>query len=316
MKKQSICILILLPILLLGLVLILKPSPVFAKNVTIITGAGSGGDSRIKGFDLKGKVSNVNFFAYDKNFSGGVKVAVGDINGDGEDEIITGTGSGGGPQVRVFNSKGKVLLSFLAYSKDFKGGVNVASGDVNGDGEDEIIVGAGPGGGPQVRVFTSSGKYTGWAMFPFHPNFRGGVTVAAGDVDKDGKAEIGVCQASKGEAWCKVYKYNKVHTILGQWRAYPQGIECGANLAMADVNGDGKAEVITGPGTSYSPLVKVFSGFGQYKNIGFLAYSSLFKGGVFVAGSDIDKDKKAEIITGTGNGGGPQIKGFEPYSLY
>ncbi|MEA2065128.1 MAG: S8 family peptidase, partial [Patescibacteria group bacterium] len=87
------------------------------------------------------------FFAYDKNFRGGVNVATGDIDGDGIDEIIAGAGNGGGPHVRIFDQLGRVKNQFFAYDKNFRGGVNVATGDIDGDGIDEIIAGAGNGGG-------------------------------------------------------------------------------------------------------------------------------------------------------------------------
>jgi len=81
----------------------------------------------------------LNFFAYDKNFRGGVNVAAGDINGDGKDEIITGAGPGGGPHVRIFNHDGQVISSFFAYSEDFKDGVSVGFSEQSG--QPEIAVG-------------------------------------------------------------------------------------------------------------------------------------------------------------------------------
>ncbi|MDD5554571.1 MAG: S8 family peptidase, partial [Patescibacteria group bacterium] len=127
------------------------------KKVKILVGPFSNYSSQIKITSYNGEIEK-EFLSYGENFRGGVNVASGDVNGDGKDEIITGTGVGGGPQVRIFDSAGKVLSQFFAYDKNFRGGVNVASGDVNGDGKDEIITGTGVGGGPQVRIFDSAGK--------------------------------------------------------------------------------------------------------------------------------------------------------------
>jgi len=82
------------------------------------------------------------------------------LTGDGVAEIITGAGPGGGPHVRAFDVVGGVMevASFFAYDVAFTGGVNVAAADLTGDGVAEIITGAGPGGGPHVRVRDVSGK--------------------------------------------------------------------------------------------------------------------------------------------------------------
>ena len=93
--------------------------------------------------------------AYNAAFTGGVFVAAGDINGDGQADIVTGPGAGGGPHVRIFSgAAARVLGEYFAYSAAFSGGVNVAAGDVNGDGTADVITGAGAGGGPHVRVFS------------------------------------------------------------------------------------------------------------------------------------------------------------------
>jgi hypothetical protein len=79
--------------------------------------------------------------AYDSNFRGGVNVAVGDVDGDGQNEIITGAGPGGGPQVRIFNGRGQVKTSFMAYDSSYHEGIFVAVSDINSDGVAEILTG-------------------------------------------------------------------------------------------------------------------------------------------------------------------------------
>ncbi|KKW16190.1 MAG: transporter, partial [Parcubacteria group bacterium GW2011_GWC2_49_9] len=58
----------------------------------------------------------------------------------------------------------------------FRGGVNVAAGDVNGDGTDEIITGAGPGGAPHVRVLNKDGALI-TQFYAFDVSERTGITV-------------------------------------------------------------------------------------------------------------------------------------------
>src|SRR5439155_23822312 len=103
------------------------------------TGAGPGGGSHVRVFDNNGNPTAVSFFAYPPGFAGGVHIAMGDVDGDGFPEIITGAGAGGGPHVRVFKfnpDTGAVspIAGFSPCNPAFGGGVVVAAGDLNGDG--------------------------------------------------------------------------------------------------------------------------------------------------------------------------------------
>jgi len=157
----------------------------------IIVGTDSGAPPIVRIFD--GAQGNLirSFFAYSHLFTGGVRVAAGDVNGDGVADIITGAGPGGAPHVKVFDgTNGSLLQSFFAYAPGFTGGVYVAAGDVNGDGFADIITGPGSGGGPQVKVFDGVTLGTLKSFFAYDPTFQGGVRVAAGDVNGDGLADI------------------------------------------------------------------------------------------------------------------------------
>jgi serralysin len=110
------------------------------------------------------------FFAYDPKFTGGVRVAAGDIDSDGFTDLITAAGPGGGPQVTIFSGKdSSVLQSYFAYDPKFHGGVYVGAGDVNGDGKADVITGAGPGGGPQVTVFSGANGGQVESFFAYSP---------------------------------------------------------------------------------------------------------------------------------------------------
>lgn len=154
----------------------------------IITGTGVGGGPQVGIFSPIGKASGF-FFAYDKNARGGVNVALGDVDGDGQEEIITGPGVGLEPTIKIFSQKGVLKKEFLAYDKNFKGGVSVAIGDVNGDGQNEIITGPGGGGGPHVRIFNYQGKVIG-SFFAYDKSYHGGIKVGASDINGDGVDDI------------------------------------------------------------------------------------------------------------------------------
>jgi len=158
-------------------------------KLEIITGPGTGGEPRIGIFDTNGNQLGRKFYAYDYRFRGGVSVAMGDLYGTGRDMIIVGAGPGGGPHVRVFDKWGRVWAQFFSYAWGFRGGTEVAAGDLDGDGRDEIITGAGSGGGPHVRVFNGWGRPIG-GFFAGNPNARNGIHVAVTDVNGDGIDEI------------------------------------------------------------------------------------------------------------------------------
>jgi hypothetical protein len=154
----------------------------------LVTGADAGGASHVRVLrwqpaDPAGVVPVVEFFAYDPAFRGGVRVAVGNVDGSDRGSIVLATGPGGGPHVRVVKLAGGGLLdlaSFYAFDPGFRGGVFVAAGNVGGDARAEIVAGAGPGGAPHVRVFTGAGGDTGVGFMAYDPGFAGGVIVAVG----------------------------------------------------------------------------------------------------------------------------------------
>lgn len=223
----------------------------------------------------------VAFNAYDPAFQGGVFVAAGDVDGDGRAEIITAPGAGGGPLVRVFSGSGVLQLAFNAYDPAFAGGVHVAAGDVDGDGRAEIILAPGFGGGPLVKVFDGQTAEIRLAFNAYDAAFVGGVLVAAGDVNGDGKAEI--ITGANGAPHVKVFdglQAVEERSFLAFDPAFPGGVRLGAT----DFNGDGKADLITGGGPTGVPIVRVLDALSLNDLDVFFAYDPAFGGGVFVGG--------------------------------
>jgi hypothetical protein len=160
-------------------------------KLEIVTGVKSGAGPHVKIFDNFGGELSSGFMAYHPDFRGGVNVALGDLNGNGYKEIITGAGFGGGPQVLIFDATGHLFdPGFFPYNKNFRGGVYVTTGDLNGDGLDEIITGVGKTGGPHVRIYDKIGHLVDPGFFAFAESKREGVRVGAVDIDGDGLVEI------------------------------------------------------------------------------------------------------------------------------
>ena len=167
------------------------------------------------------------FLAYAPGFRGGIDVAVGDIDGDGTDEIVTAPGRGGGPHVRAFRGDGSVLQSFFAYDASVRAGVVVALGDLNGDGKDEIITGLQTGAPSEVRTF--SGPGTLGAVFTAFPGSFG-VRLAADDLVGDGRAEIVASYDTGGNS--EVRSFTSFGALVTLWQAFPDSFRGGVDLAI------------------------------------------------------------------------------------
>jgi hypothetical protein len=151
----------------------------------IITGAGPGGGPQVRIFAAGGKVKG-QFFAYDSGFRGGVRVAAGnvyDLSREIADQIITAPGAGAASQIKIFDNRLKIIGGFIAYTPTFRGGLSLSVGDINNDGIGEIITGAGPGGAPHVRSFTSRGLLIG-SYYGLAADFTDGINVGYVKISK------------------------------------------------------------------------------------------------------------------------------------
>jgi len=221
----------------------------------------------VRGFEVHGNpLPGLSYLAYGTH-KYGVNVTAGDLDADGYDEVITGPGPGVifGPHVRGWNydDSGMVTsmpgVSFFAYGTP-KWGVNVASGDIDGDGYDEIVTGAGPGPiyGAHVRGWNVDGGTAGAipqiSYFAYN-TARMGVRVSCGDIDGDGMDEIVTAPGPSEFFPAHIRGWNYDGTALAampgvNFLAWPaDGYRHGASIhAGADLDGDGRAELVVGPG--------------------------------------------------------------------
>jgi len=243
-------------------------------------------------------------------FSGPIKVVSGDFNNDGVAEFIAGAGFGGRPAIAVLNSQtGQVMEAFWAFDPAFTGGVFVAVQDTNGDGILDIIASAGPGGGPEVRIFNGNGLTVLRSFYAYAEDFTGGVSVASIDFNNDGILDLITGAGPGGGPHVKVYD-GATNAIISQWFAYPVSFTGGVFVAAGDIGNDGNIEVVTGAGQGGSPIVAVWDPYTGALLAQFMAYAEDFVGGVRVGINDGNSDGIADIVTGAGPGGAPQVNVF------
>ncbi|NBS89552.1 hypothetical protein EBS67_06060 [bacterium] len=251
---------------------VVSPPVVIVPGVkqTFATAADAGGGPLVTVNYSDGHTSS--FFAYASTFTGGVRIAMGDINGDGFSDLVTATGIGGGPHIKVWDLRTGTpmqVASFFAFESNFTGGLYIACGNLNGDVNpntglvyDDIIVGAGPGGGPRITAF----------------------------------------------AGAQAFAINQ-STVLVNFFAYAPQFTGGVTVAAADRTGDSIDEIVTGAGFGGGPNVTVFqlqqTAPGQFNQViiqNFFAFDTLFTGGIYVAGGRFTNSTYDDIFVGTGPG--------------
>jgi hypothetical protein len=282
------------------------------------------------------------FQPFGPGYTGGVSVAVADVNGDGFPDLIVGATSGN-PAVHVYDGKALVqgtfdcgnpdaslLTEFFAYGLNFNVGANVAAGDIEHNGFADIVTGA-TTGNPDVHVyrgfeiaqkqFDPNGKSLLAHWFPYALQFNVGANVAVGDVNGDGYADV-VTGATAGNPDVRVYNGQDIAngtfeptgtSLLAQFFAYGLNFNVGAFVAVGDTTGSGFGDVITGASAG-NPDVHVYSGQAIANHTfdsnhpeaslrdQFFAYGLNFNAGAAVASADLEGNGHDDIVTGASVG--------------
>jgi hypothetical protein len=274
----------------------------------VVAAAGPGGGPLVNVYTASNGNLVTSFYAFAPTFTGGVRVAVADVNGDGTPDIICGAGPGGGPEVAVFDGKTfQRIMDFMALPPGFTGGVFVAAGDVNNDGFADIVTAADTGGGPQVTI--TSGK-DGSMLASFYAtaaSFTGGIRVACADLNSDGFADVIAAAGPGGGPQVTIFN-GKTLSLLTAFYALPPTFTGGMYVAVGTING--VADIIVGAEKGGGPEVNVINGQTQQSTGAFFALPPQFTGGVRVAFSS-SFEGHAAIVTVAGPGGGPQLSIFD-----
>ncbi len=236
-----------------------------------VVGTGAGVPNRVAVVSAAGGTV-VEFAPFETGFTGGVFLATGDLTGDGVADLVVTPDVGGGPVVVVYDGaalgRGQVAVVNRFWGindSGFRGGARPAVGDVTGDGHADLVIAAGSGGGPRVSLYDGRDFARGVLSHPvadffaFESGLRNGVYPAVADVDGDGVGDI-VCGAGPGggprvTAFAGRDLMQGRLTVAADFFAGDVTSRSGVRLAVTDLNGDGRQDVVTASGSGSRVVV-------------------------------------------------------------
>jgi hypothetical protein len=187
---------------------------------------------------------------------------------------------------------------------------------------DDIIVGAGAGGGPRVKAFAGNASFAAINnqsqlvdFFAYAPEFNLGVNVAAGDRTSDGNDEIITGAAQGGGPHVQVWQIsNGSANSIQSFFAFDPTFLCGVFVGSGDLDGDSLADIYTGTGSGPIGSVGIYFGNGAVSRLE--PFGSGFTGGVRVGAAlgELNSNTNTNppyLLTAAGPGGGPQVSLFD-----
>ncbi len=270
----------------------------------VATGAGPGQPPVVDVYDASTGQFLYKFEPYPSSFRGGVQVTVGDVIGTGTPDIITVNGAGALPTAEIFSGiTGALIAKFPVASASYRGSVSIASGDVTGSGQADVIVSYGQGQ-PWVSVYSPTGTPLG-SFLAYGKNTRGGVRVAVGNLNGDGQADIATVNAA-GIPDVKVFDPATFSTLADYKASFysPRG---GASIALGSFTGSGAPDLVLAQASprGFSPgaEVAVFPGVSSSPIASFTIAGRGYSDGAAVAAVDVSNSGTDNIALAPASGG-------------
>jgi len=306
--------------------------------------------------DLSTQSADITVLGSSVAYNLGWAVSSGDVNSDGLDDMIIAAPSmdKGGKIGRTYVLFGfnpppyAVIIDLSTQSADITVcanygnehlGMHTASGDVNADGYDDIIIGArwaspgdpprgmagntylilgggslvtahGLGGTSWIKQFSLLGRDRGSFKAFGAVNSQGEVHLAIGDIDADSRDEIAAGQGEGGKSWVKFFEVDG--SPISTFKAFGAANTNGElHIALGNFDADASDEIVVAQGEGGSSWVKLFNADGTIMQ-SFKAFGAAnAQGEVHVAAGDFNEDGIDEIVVGMGEGGSSRVKVFE-----
>ncbi|HET6574464.1 MAG TPA: FG-GAP-like repeat-containing protein, partial [Fimbriiglobus sp.] len=176
-----------------------------------------------------------------------------------------------------------------------------------------VQVGGTPDGTTRVLQPTA-GKYESAGVIMYFPGFHGAVRTATADLTGDGVSDY-TGGAGPGGGPRVVLLDGRTGATLADFFAFETSFTGGVFVAAADLDGDGKAEVVVTPDRGGGPVVAVFDGTGAERGRFLGIDDPAFRGGARPALGDVNGDGTPDLIVSAGIGGGPRVALFDGKSV-
>lgn len=144
-----------------------------------------------------------------------------------------------GSEVRVIDSKGVTIKRLILGSGKVRG-LAVAAGDLDADGTDELVIADRQASA--IRLYRANGQLIK-TITPLGKNFRGGWSVAVGDVSADGRADV-VAVPGDSRRSPPIYVLDDRGQVTRVSRLSGLTSELPFQVTTADLDGNGRDEVI------------------------------------------------------------------------
>jgi hypothetical protein len=248
-------------------------------SVSVLPGNGAGG------------------IGFDGNFAAGTNpysVAAGDLDGDGFPDVVTANAMGDDASVLLGDGAGG-LLPPVHYPLDAFPNA-VALGDVDGDGDLDLVAANLGGGNLSVLLGDGNGGFGTATAFGVGGTFESPYALALGDANGDGHLDIATANTNISN--------DSISLLLGDgsggfgpaqlFEPGPDGYYMPQGIVLADVTGDGNADIVTA--NSGASTLSLLAGDGS----GGFAPAVQFATGltpVAVAAADVDGDGLADLVS-------------------
>ncbi|MEK7158410.1 MAG: FG-GAP-like repeat-containing protein [Patescibacteria group bacterium] len=201
-----------------------------------------------------------------------------DMDNNGKLEMIVATPDDLS-RVSIYNDNRTVRRQINVTGKGWENGIeSLHVRDLDGDGKSEIVVSMDKGGNA-IRVYSSDGKLNR-EFNAYTAGSKGGARVSVGNVNGGNDLEIVAFPNETGSAHARIFDRNG--KLISTFFAYPANSTKGKFYSLlADVDGNGKDDIVTGGGTDLEPSVKIFDVRGKASKQ-FMALAKNFRGGVIL----------------------------------